>query len=375
MDPELNKYVQACSFETNAGTMAVRPRVSFYRFLAIIMTVVCFDGIHAQDKPANINILEEMVFSEAPFQQCHASTLTELRKGELMAAWFGGSYEGANDVCIWASTKRNDAWSIPRKIVCADIQDTLRYACWNPVLFHPDKKRLILYYKTGPSPREWRGMSVTSRDNGKTWSKPKILEGRIGPVRNKPVVVASGTWLNPSSTETNDRWKVFIERSADQGKTWEVIPIDTGTIARVIQPALLVYPGEKIQALCRSDQNCIMESWSSDDGRHWSPLKKTGILNPNSGIDAITLRSGMQLLVFNPMPGGREWMNGRNRLSVAISRDGAIWTNILDLENKAMGEFSYPAVIQTQDGLIHISYTYNRTTIKHVVLNDRIFQP
>jgi len=313
-------------------------------------------------------ISEEMIFTRAPFQQCHASTLVGLDKGNLMAAWFGGSYEGAKDVCIWASIQQNKKWSPPYKIVCGEISDTLRYACWNPVLFRAGKKRLILYYKTGPSPREWWGMSVISSDNGKTWSNPKPLDNILGPVRNKPVILASGTWLNPSSKETMDRWQVFVERSTNQGLTWESMPIDTGNRAKVIQPALLVNSKGEIQALCRSDQDFIMESWSCDDGKSWSPLKKTKIPNPNSGIDAITLRSGLKILVFNPMPGGKDWVNGRNLLSVAISKDGAVWTDVMDLENKPVGEFSYPAIIQTSDGLVHISYTYNRATIKHVVL-------
>lgn len=339
-----------------------------FPLLTILLTVGWLNAACAQDTNTCRVLLKEMIFTEAPFQQCHASTLTDLGKGKIMAAWFGGSYEGAKDVCIWASIKQNNTWCPPYKIVCGDVSDTLHYACWNPVLFYPDNKTLLLYYKVGPSPREWWGMSVTSSDNGKSWSKPKHLEGILGPIRNKPIILAPGIWLNPSSTETMDRWKAFIERSADQGTTWEVIPIDTGNLIKVIQPALLVYPGRKIQALCRSNQNYIQESWSFDDGKHWTPLKKTNILNPNAAIDAITLHSGIQLLVYNPMPSGKEWVNGRTQLSVAISRDGTRWIKILDLENEPTGEFSYPAIIQSSDDLVHISYTHNRTTIKHVVL-------
>lgn len=322
----------------------------------------------AQEKPVFTILGEETIFSEAPFQQCHASTLIELEKGRIMAAWFGGSYEGAKDVCIWTSIKSNGRWCIPYQLVCGNVSDTLSYACWNPVLFRVNKKHLLLYYKVGPSPREWWGMKICSSDNGKTWSKPEQLDGILGPVKNKSIKLSSGIWLNPSSTETMERWKVFIERSTDKGKTWKKIPIDTVNIAKAIQPTLLVYPGGKIQSLCRSNQDYILESWSLDDGKSWSPLQKTNILNPNSGIDAVTLRSGLQVLVYNPMTSGKDWVNGRNRLSVAVSRDGKNWTEIIQLENQPQGEFSYPAIIQSSDGVVHISYTYNRKIIKHVAI-------
>ena len=325
-------------------------------------------NIHGQQK-INVQALsKEDIFREAPFKQCHASTLIELEKNTLMAAWFGGSYEGAKDVCIWASIKKKGKWNSPFCLVCGVVYDSLRYACWNPVLFRTGKNGLKLYYKVGPNPREWVGMEIISTDNGKTWSKPNHLKGILGPIKNKPIKLASGTWLNPSSTETLTQWKAFIERSTDKGKTWEVIPIDTSNEAKVIQPTLLVYAGGKIQALCRSNQNCVMESISTNDGQTWSGLKKTNILNPNSGIDAMTLQSGLQVLVYNPMQSGKEWVQGRNKLNVAISRDGIAWTDIYTLEDQKEGEFSYPAIIQSTDGKVHITYTDNRKSIKYVSL-------
>jgi len=341
--------------------------IIYFYIILFIAYVISLD-IKAQQTPSFTIVSKEEIFSDPPFAQCHASTIVELEKGSIMAAWFAGSYESANDVCIWASLKNNGKWGKPYLLICGDVSENLRYACWNPVLFRYGKKELILYYKIGTSPREWWGMQIHSSDKGKTWSRPVRLNGILGPVRNKAIVLASGIWLNPSSIETTDRWKVFIERSADKGKTWEVIPIDTGNSAKVIQPTLLVYPGGKIQALCRSNQNNIMDTWSMDDGKTWSQLQKTNVLNPNSGIDAVSLKSGMQLLVYNPMESGKDWMNGRNKLNLAYSYDGKSWTDIYKLEDQSEGEFSYPAIIQSVDGAVHISYTYNRKCIKYVSL-------
>lgn len=170
--------------------------------------------------------------------------------------------------------------------------------------------------------------------------------------------------LSPSSIETNDdQWHSHIERSTDSGKHGKRLP-STPTI----QPKLLVYQEDKIQVLLRSNQNYIMESWSSDEGKTWSPLAKTQILNPNSGIDGVTLHSGLQVLIYNPTESGADWVNGRNKLNVAASTDGINWQDVTILEDQPSGEFSYPAIIQTSDKAVHVVYTADRKSIKHVVL-------
>ena len=311
----------------------------------------------------------ELIFEKAPFRQCHASTLIELKDGSLMAAWFGGSYEGSKDVAIWTSVKTGDLWSFPLQVTDGKVNDSLQYPCWNPVLFRNSKGLLYLFYKVGTNPREWWGMQITSTDEGKSWSKPEKLPGIIlGPIKNKPVILPSGVILSPSSTESTSAWHSYIERSEDDGKSWIRIPVDTSNPAKVIQPTLLLYPHGKIQALMRSNQDYIMESWSVDEGKTWSNLQKTNVLNPNSGIDAVTLSSGLQVLVYNPLQSGTEWVNGRNKLNVAVSVGGKTWKDMLELENQPEGEFSYPSVIQTSDKLIHVVYTANRKSIKHVVL-------
>jgi len=340
------------------------------RSLLVLLAAASVISCQTARMPAKCTIIvRENIFENAPFKQCHASTIAELKDGRLITAWFGGSYEGSSDVGIWASVKADGSWSTPVEIADGIIADSLRFPCWNPVFFRSDEGVLSLFYKVGPNPREWWGMVIRSADDGKNWSKPeKLPDGIVGPVKNKPITLPSGVILSPSSSETTTAWHSYIERSEDGGKTWIKIPVDTANPAKVIQPTLLLYPHGRIQALFRSNQDYIMESWSYDEGKTWSPLQRTKVHNPNSGIDAVTLTSGLQVLVYNPMQSGAEWVNGRNRLNVAVSIDGKTWKDMAVPEDQPEGEFSYPSVIQAADKTVHVVYTWNRNSIKHIVL-------
>jgi predicted neuraminidase len=113
-----------------------------------------------------------------------------------------------------------------------------------------------------------------------------------------------------------------------------------------------------------------MEAYSSDQGNTWTSLQKTNLKNPNSGSDAITLKSGLHVLVHNPLGNRPKETEGeREILAVSTSKDGTHWTQVGELENTPLKEFSYPAIIQTRDGHIHVTYTWKREKIKHAVLN------
>jgi predicted neuraminidase len=313
-----------------------------------------------------------------PTPECHASTLVETSSG-IVAAWFGGSHEKNKDVGIWISHLEKDGWSLPKEVANGIQDKTLRYPCWNPVLFQPHNGPLMLFYKVGPDPRQWWGEVKTSRDQGHTWSDSRklgesTLGHLIGPVKNKPIQLQDGSLLCPSSTERIEQgetfWQVHFELSRDLGLNWEVIgPINDGIEFDAIQPSILTYKDGSMQILCRTIQNVISESWSMDGGESWSPMKATELPNPSAGTDALTLKDGRQLLVYNHSVRGRK-APGRGILNVAISLDGKDWKPVLTLE-KQQGEFSYPAVIQTDDGLVHITYTYLRKSIKHVVLDPQ----
>jgi predicted neuraminidase len=306
----------------------------------------------------------EFIYEKAPFASCHASTIAETRSG-LVAAWFGGKHEKSSDVGIWLSRRNAKGWSPVAEVANGAMENGERYPAWNPVLFEPREGLLLLFYKVGPNPRAWWGMLITSSDEGRTWSKPRRLpENILGPTKNKPIQLRDGSILCPSSSE-HPLWTVHVERTSDLGKTWQhTAPLNDGKQFAAIQPTILAYPSGRIQILCRSRQGRITESWSEDEGKTWSRMQATELPNPNSGIDAVMLKDGRALLVYNHTD------KDRSALSVAVSADGKNWKAAMLLEDDP-GEYSYPAVIQTSDGLVHITYTWKRERIKHVVLDPK----
>ncbi|MEZ0541073.1 sialidase family protein [Fibrella arboris] len=315
-------------------------------------------------------IQRDWLYEQAPFPSCHASTLAETPAG-LVAAFFGGQYERHPDVGIWLSLRTSKQWAPPVEVATGVQADGKHLPCWNPVLFQIPNGQLLLFYKVGPSPSTWWGMLKRSADNGKTWSPAERLpDGILGPIKNKPVLLSSGTLLCPSSSEEHN-WRVHFEQTSDWGKTWQKTPpINDGVTDGAIQPSLLFHPGGVLQALCRSQQSgFILETWSRDRGKTWSSLQKTNLPNPNSGTDAVTLADGRQVLVYNPAsPTPGQFGGPRTPLHVAISANGQDWKTLAVLENEP-GEYSYPAVIQTADGLLHITYTWKRQRIRHVTLD------
>ena len=206
-------------------------------------------------------------------------------------------------------------------------------------------------------------MLITSEDGGRNWSKPRRLpEGILGPIKNKPVPLANGDLLCPTSSE-HDGWRVHFERTPDLGRTWETTgPVNDGKAIGAIQPSILFHTGGKLEAVGRTKQKKIFQIWSEDNGKTWGEMTLTTFPNPNAGTDAVTLKDGRQLLVYN------HTTTSRSPLNIAVSVDGKEWQAALVLENER-GEFSYPAVIQSKDGLVQITYTWNRKRIKHAVID------
>ena len=315
-------------------------------------------------------VAAEYIFETAPFPSCHASTVAETPAGELVAAWFGGKHEKNPDVGIWVARRESGGWTSPVEVANGVQHDAKRYPCWNPVLFQaPEHGPLMLFYKVGPSPHSWWGMLITSADGGRTWSAPRRLpEDVIGPVKNKPVRLPNGDLLCGASTEDGG-WRVHFERTPDLGRSWSLTePVNQAREIGAIQPSILFHPDGRLSAVGRTEQRRIFEIWSSDKGRTWGPMVLTSLPNPNSGIDAVTLRDGRQLLVYN------HTNSARSPLNVAVAPADGPWGAALVLEDRPGGEFSYPAVIQTADGRVHVVYTWDRKRIKHVVLDPARFQ-
>ncbi len=364
-----------------------------------IFSLFTFSGFCQTDQPNDITgrfhlpelakpgeggyIKGELIYplDKKPTAQTHASTIVETPSG-MVSAFFSGTTEGNPDVGIRVAHLVNGKWSWPVEVVNGIVNDTLRYPCWNPVLFLPKGGPLMLFYKVGPSPQTWWGMVTISDDDGKTWSVPQKMGEDpkvghlLGPIKNKLVQLEDGTLVNPTSIEYPSKtreqdWRVFFEISKDMGKTWEVVgPINDGVEFDAIQPSILTYPDGRMQVICRTRQRVLAQSWSSDKGRTWSKMTATDLPNPDSGTDAVTLKDGRQLLVYNHSTKEGNEPSGRNILNIATSTDGTTWKPVMTLENVPLrAGYAYPAVIQSSDGLVHITYTYGRRSIKYVVVD------
>ncbi|MDQ6758700.1 MAG: exo-alpha-sialidase [Acidobacteriota bacterium] len=323
----------------------------------------------------------EFIFSTAPFASCHASTVVELRNGDVMSAWFGGSGEGNPDVAIWAARRSGDMWSAPIEVVREP-----NIAAYNPVLFYTKDQRLWLYYKFGAHPMSWSAGRRWSGDDGKTWSQVEHLPaGLYGPVRAKPLVMADGTIVSGTSVESFRSWAAWIERSTDNGLTWTKfgpITVEPKTAAPagggdappdvpgsndwkytegIIQPSVVSLGGKKLRLYARSTSRtgkiCVADS--SDAGVTWTQARPIDVPNPNSGIDAVALQDGRVVLIYNNTP------RGRSPLNLAVSKDGEHFRMFHTLEDTP-GEYSYPAMVQAKNGDLLITYTWQRKRIRFV---------
>jgi len=307
----------------------------------------------------------EFLLGSQRVERCHASTVAQ-HPGGLLVACFGGSHEGHDDVGIWLTREVEGRWTEAERVADGRQAGGERFPCWNPVLFwQPPGGPLLLFYKCGPRPGQWWGLLARSHDGGLTWGPHERLpDGFLGPIKNKPVLLPDGALLCPSSSE-HDGWRVHIERTSDGGRTWHRSgPINDGHRFAAIQPSILTPGGACLQVLCRSKRKVILGAWSEDGGHTWGDLASIDLPNPNAGTDAVTLRDGRHLLVYNHST------DARTPLNVAISENGRHWKEALVLES-GRGEYSYPAVIQAADGLVHITYTWKRLKIRHVVLDPQ----
>lgn len=324
--------------------------------------------------------LAEFIFEKAPSEQCHASTIVDLPNGDLLAAWFAGKREGDNSVEIRLSRKPlGGVWLSPQAVT--NFSDV---PCWNPVLFRDAQNRVWLFFKVGPDEMSWVGAYRTSDDGGTTWSDVVYLPaGLLGPIRNKPILLSNGEILAGTSREAGMRrgstrvapywsWAAWVERSADGGKSWSIHGpiVFPGVNYGLIQPTLWESGPGHVRMLLRSTEKIgrICESTSTDGGRTWTPARATSLPNPNSGLDAVKMKDGRIALVYNHS------LHARTPLNLAVSADdGKTWgfPNVLE---DGPGEYSYPAIIQSGDGKLHITYTWKRRGIKHVVVNPRDIQ-
>lgn len=359
-------------------------------------------------------LADEWLYEEADFPQCHSASIVETTKGDLVATYFGGTKERNPDVSIWVSRKPKGSktWTAPQMVADgvelkplkpnpegkvsqvvtpqkpafkgkfmpipewaswktnrgeAAIGNNYREACWNPVLYQVPGGELQLYFKIGPNVAGWKGWVCRSKDGGKTWSQREPLpDGIYGPVKNKPVL-SKGRLIAPTSDE-RDGWKLYFEYSDDMGKTWKRSPfVEADEGVKAIQPSIIFLPDGRLQAVCRTRSRHVGITYSSDNGETWSKLQLIDTPNNNSGLDAVTLQDGSFAMICNHWPIEPDKEKGaRTPLALLKSKDGIHWEHWMTLEDSPISQYSYPSIIQTKDGHIHVVYTWRRERVKHV---------
>lgn len=345
----------------------------------------------------------------------HASSIVELRNGDLFVCWYHGSGERtADDVKIEAARKRKGARQWDARFTLAD---TPGFPDTNPALFVDRKDRLWLLWPVIVA-NEWHTAlmqyRIASRYDGRgvpnwdvsepllfkplhfaervkervaAWPEPYRGEAiqrasdkyfsRMGwMTRAHPVQLKSGRILVPLYSDGYSFSIVAI--SDDDGRTWSSSEPIVG--AGAVQPSIAQRRDGTLVAYFRDNgppPKRMLMATSSDEGVTWTEATDTDIPNSGTGLEVVVLRDGTWALINNAAE------KGRHALSVSLSQDEGRtwkWKRHLELDTRAQspGSYHYPSLIQARDGSLHASYSYflnhlpagaPRKTIKHAHFN------
>ena len=347
-------------------------------------------------------------------QHNHAPGIVECSNGDLLVSWYRGSGERqADDVAVLGARLRRGQrqWSEPFLMV-----DTPGFPDGNTAMHVDSKDRLWLFwpvvlantwescitsyrvaskYEGSGTPRwDWQGqillrpqsfvedMESALTDQLKDKPLPAEMNDRVTELRRvirdklsqrlgwqprcKPTVLKSGRILLPLYSDTFSVSLMAI--SDDQGASWFASRPLAGY--GNIQPAVLEKRDGALVAYMRENGpvDRIRISESRDHGMTWGRVGATDFLNPGSGLDAVKLKNGNWVIVYN------DTVKGRSSLAVSISDDeGKSWKWTRHLEKQDQGQFHYPAVIQGRDGMVHVVYSYFVSagkSMKHTAIDE-----
>jgi predicted neuraminidase len=332
-------------------------------------------------KSAPVYQAQEIFSHLSEYLSCHASSIAALPNGDLLVAFYAGSVEKAEDVSIFLSlySSAKDIWQSPQIVM--DIPEK---SLGNPVLFLAPNGILWLFFLVMEG-NKWSECSlhyIQSIDHGTSWEEPQIFQETPGwTVRNNLIVLQDGAILFP--LDDNSLGYSFFMRSRDNGVTFQ-------ELGRIIsqpfneQPAVVQLSDGSLLCYTRTGGkggHC-WASHSHDGGETWSKAIPGPFKNPNSAMAMIRLASGNLVTVYNDSDNYRY----RTPLVVSLSLDeGRTWPfrRVLEdqpgeftyrttqLDNSSSVEFSYPAIVQDESGMIHITYTHDsRRNIKYVRVNE-----
>lgn len=305
-----------------------------------------------------------------PFPSNHASFIQQCPNGDLVMAWFSGAKEGTSGVAIVVSRLPRGSLQWTNASLVSQRQN---YSNQNPVLFFDSQSGTLYLFHTQQDAKIGEGSAtiweLQSTDCGIKWTIPRIMLRKPGSFdRNRIVVSLNNTWLYPAYQSGMFERSYLMENTnhkvCDKWKKHYF----TGS-EHLVQPTVIRPVGNSTNLISffrDKRAQYIYRATSSDDGVTWSRPSKTTLPNNDSGIQATVLNSGRIAMVYNPTN------RVRNPLVISISEDeGLTWvhTRVLEVANVTNHvEFSYPSLFQDSCGRIHVSYTYNRDTIKHKII-------
>jgi len=320
----------------------------------------------------------------------HAATLAELPSGDLLCAWFNGPKEGEPDTNIVLARLEKGAlaWSEPVR-----LSDDPYRSEQNPVLFAVPGGDEVWLLHTSNEPHDQTSSRVLRRvstDGGITWGPATVLFSQQGTfLRNPIVVLSNGDWLLPAYHCRPGGEYSVVKLSANEGASWQEVEVPDA-VGRVQMSIVETAPGELLAYFRSRDADRIYESRSADFGRTWTSPVRTGLPNNNSAVHLLRLANGNLALVFNDASAERDqirWVPSgdgqglrrkavRTPLTLALSKDGGAtwpyWRNVQMQDEEYLENqlgYSYPTLLQTGDGMLHVAYSYLRKTIKHLVVD------
>jgi len=360
--------------------------------------------------------------SAVPGQAVHAASIVELADGGLRAVWFSGSREGAGDVSIRTAVMDPATLHWGTENTLFDRQQIQR-GLWrhvkklgNPVIARAPDGSLCLWLVT-VSLGGWAGSSITwarSTDEGASWSQPRRLV--TSPflnistlVKGAPMAYQDGQIGLPVYHEFVTKFAEIL-RISPQGQLVDKIRIPGSQTS--LQPVVLVAGPAQAQVYMRSgNARALMASVTEDGGKNWSAVHATAWPNPDSAVAGVVTDTGSQWLALNPTPQNREilallpgdpaqgfdgvrpWVLETSPTPQTRLSPGD-YERLLSHELRARGasemqtqayvasamrqlcgpascaqEFSYPYLLQSRDGYLHLVYTWHRTRIKHIRLD------
>ena len=302
----------------------------------------------------------------------YSPTIVQTTEG-LLLAWIGGSGLHHPDASIYLAKRGEKSWSRPVKILSAVHPRTLmQSACRRPVLFQPADETLLLFYKTKTAQGRTTGWLTSSRDNGITWFPPQSLPRFIsGPARTKPIALSENLFLCGGDSRDAGR-RFHIEKAEAFRENWSwtrTRDLSSAMRHNASEPVLLNHGGGRLQALCRARLGHIVETWSENSGKTWSPVQRTVLPNPDSGLDAAKLEDRKFALVYQHS--NRE----RGVLNLAFTEDGRHWSAAAVLESQPKFHFSDPSIVLGSDGNLHLTYSVNHRQVKYVAIDPNQLSP